>query len=221
MELLLRIALVIGTIVILNRIFQRRRRRHARGDLSGAQRALYSLPTICERLPAVVEDRVKPSASDCTVWDDFWLQIEFVSRADADHVESLLEEISVCKEQHRDGSGFRELHVRQDHPTPIEHQRLSAGDVKAALLHPEQGRLFLKPGGGSPTQVDGGFAFVLEGIGFLYGYEAGGVIQAMGIQPKRSGTPADEAWQRLRTLTKRYNLILVDWLRGEKVTPEG
>ncbi len=221
MEIILQVALVIGAIVILNQLFRRRRRRHSTESWVDPQKVLFSLPTICDRSPAVVEDRVKPSASDCTVWDDFWLQIEFVSRNDEAYVDTVLHEIDVSKEQHREGEAFREIYVREDHPTPLEDYKLSLRDLRSALLHPAEGRLLIGPGGGSPMLVDGGFALALEGIGFLYGCEAGGVIQAMGIHPKNDKSPADVTWQRLRAYMKRHNLILVDWLRGEKVVPEG
>lgn len=221
MEFILQVALVIGTIVILSKIFRRRRGRHSRKGLADPRNVLFSLPTICDRIPTVVEDRVKPGAFDCTVWDDFWLQIEFVSRNDEAHVNNVLHEIEAFKEQHREGRCFREIYVREGHPTPLEDYKLSLRDLRSALLHPEEGRLFIGPGGGSPALVDGGFALALEGIGFLYGCEAGGVIQAMGIQPKSNKAPADVTWQRLRAYLKRHNLLLVDWLRGKKVTPEG
>ena len=167
MEIILQIALVIGAIVILNRIFRRRHARHSREGLLDPGNVLFSLPTICDRIPPVREDRVKPGASDCTVWDDFWLQIEFVSRDDVAHIDNVLHEIDLSKEQHRDGRCFREIYVREGHPTPLEDYKLSLRDLRSALLQPKEGRLFIGPGGGSATLVDGGFALVLDGIGFL------------------------------------------------------
>ncbi len=207
--------------MILNRIFRRRRARHSREGLVDPRNVLFSLPTICDRIPAVLEDRIKPGDFDCTVWDDYWLQIEFIARSDEAHIDNVLHEIDVSKEQHRDGRCFREIYVREAHPTPLEDYKLSLRDLRSALLQPEEGRLFIGPGGGSPALVDGGFALVLDGIGFLYGCDTGGDIQAMGIHPKNNKAPADVTWQRLRAYMKRHNLQLVDWLRGEKVTSEG
>jgi hypothetical protein len=169
------------------------------------QTILFSLPTIENTMPPLVDDDVTGAFA---MHEDDWRQRELVSTAFAPEIVAELAAIQALLAA-QTGAGFATLHVRERLPTPLHGQHLALADVEAALGRPA--RRDLTVGG---QRVAGGFA--LESAGArVYGYEHEGRVAALGVV---DGLPP-----ALAELARARGLVLVDWcaatVTGELVNP--
>ena len=78
---------------------------------------LYSLPSICDRLPEVAD--TAPGPDDLILAEDDSRQFELVSRAFAGDADAEIAAIRAIHEQERAGIGWKEIHVRKRPDPPI------------------------------------------------------------------------------------------------------
>jgi hypothetical protein len=180
------------------------------------QDILYSLPTICDPLPAV---EPAPAPADVLqLHEDEWRQVELISRslgatanAELDAVQRVYEESS---KRDPDGRivGFQKIHVRTMAPLagPVSRQRL--WDLLPAPRHEHQGVTF---GGGARLAV-GSFALSRGGVTW-YGLADHDAVTVLGLQldGDRPATAAD-----IEPVLHAFDLVLVDWCRCAAVVPE-
>jgi hypothetical protein len=162
---------------------------------------LFSLPTICDQLPA--SEGSVADGSEVVLREDDWRQCELVSEAFGATVEHELDAVREIHEKQRAGPGFRKLQVRSALPQPIAEGAVQFADVRA--LGEDGARLPLRFDG-SGRRISDGFACRLDSAQVLYGVAAGPSVEILAVQPG-----ADFA--RLRAFAAERRLLAVDWCR--------
>jgi len=182
---------------------------------------LFSLPTICDELPAV-----DPQASreDCLLLrEDDWRQIELVStsvdhvvRAELAAIQRVFDDESVTGST-GDVVGFRNIHVRTQPTAPLA-RALPAAALPRVLRTVRHTYRAVAVGG---AVAAGSFAFGLGPV-TVYGVSVVGEVTAMGlVMDARDGEAAvDEAAAGLADLLRAYDLMIVDWCHRAVVGPE-
>jgi hypothetical protein len=175
---------------------------------------LYSLPTLCDRLPAV-----GPAIAGLELLqlhEDEWRQVELISAGLADVVASEVAAVRRVYHEHAitgaDGGlvGFRDLHIRSRPESPLTPPL------------PQETILRMLPA--QQTFAGVGFA---DGVGIAvdsfacgygpincYGLAAGETITVLGLQIGRIPTgPASDTSALLEGVMRTFTLILADWCR--------
>jgi hypothetical protein len=175
---------------------------------------LFSLPSICDRIPAV---GAAPLAGDeCVLHEDDWRQFEFVSRQLAVESDAEIAAIHRIHEEERASVGWRKLHVRRqpDPPitAPLTRRRLD--DAFGGLSF--RGVSFR--GAGSP--IVSGFSFrAADGLE-CYGAEDGGRVTVLGIIQDVPASPPVRSADALALISREYDLDLVHWCRCVRASPD-
>lgn len=166
---------------------------------------LYSLPTLCDRLPAM-----EPAAADpdrLELHEDDWRQVELVcvelTGVVADQFAAIRR---IHDEQSVDGVGYRTLHVRTGPeaplPRPVPLHRLRE------TLAPQ--RTYAGVGfRGAPGAAIGSFAYGYGPVD-LYGLSVDGAATVLAL---RTTGPGSALPTGLGTVMRTFGLILVDWCR--------
>jgi hypothetical protein len=170
---------------------------------------LYSLPTICDRLPAA--EGPIADGREVVLREDDWRQFELVSEVFRAEVEQEVAAIRAIHERERVGIGFRNLHVRSMLPHPIEGGRVLLEDVQALVVDRPRRTLRFD---GTGKQVSDGFGFPFEEGRVLYGVLSNSGVLVLGFHP---APPRELA--SLRAFAARTGLLAVDWCRGATAHP--
>jgi hypothetical protein len=174
-----------------------------------ARDILYSLPTLCERLPEV---EALPGGGGeppllLRMHEDHWRQVELVSRT---HTALVHEELAAIERIRREcsGPGFRDVHVRKQPSSPLVDCHVTTAILERALpaAEPFDGVGFEAGQGGAPAgRVTGGFAYA-SGEVRVYGVSAEGVAMCLALDKAPPTLPA-----ALKGLLADHGLLLVDW----------
>jgi len=164
---------------------------------------LFTLPTICDALPA--SQGPMADGTELVMLEDDWRQCEFVSEAFLDDVEEEFAAVRRIVETERAGLGFRKVHARSLVPLPLGEGSVSPADLRTLLGERPQRRLRFD---GAGRCVSGGFAFALEADRLLYGMLSGDSVAFIGLTPARQPGLAG-----LRAFAAGAHLVLVDWCR--------
>lgn len=156
---------------------------------------LYSLPSICDRLPAVTD--AAPEDDDLVLAEDDWRRLELVSRAFAAEADAEIGSIRLINEQESASVGWKKIHVRKRPDPPIV-STLSREDIDEAFGGVTFQGVYL-----AGSAVLGGFSFRAGDLA-CYGIEEDGAVTVLGIA--QSG----EA-EALAPLAYRFDLELVNW----------
>jgi hypothetical protein len=172
---------------------------------------LYSLPTVCDRLPPFGPSPTPIETLE--LHEDDWRQVEFVSRDRRSALEEELAAIERVYESHsqRDAQGrvfgFREIHVRRIEPLT---QPVPWSALRALLPAPdiEYGAVSFRDHAGA---VAGSFAL---GYGPLswYGLNDDGAVPVLAL--RYSGRPS---MATVADVLRAFDLLLVDWCRRAAV----
>jgi hypothetical protein len=166
----------------------------------------YSLPTICDVLPAERSGSTKTNKNVLDLHRDDWRQLELVSRGLADVVARELAEVRRILDS-RVGVGFEEIHVRRQPTSPLVDCHLTIASIADALLNARfyDGVSFADLAG----VIDGGFALEADGLR-VYGLADDGVVTTCGALrvPDALDSP-------LADLAGEHGLLLVDWCAGK------
>lgn len=176
-------------------------------------RILFSLPTITDRLPSVVEAPAKGDFLD--LHEDDWRQVELVSSGALEAVDAELAEVSRVHRESRVEWGWSRMHVRREPARPLGDSKIPLDQLRARFrtdAHRFDG-LLLKGEGGL---VEGGFAFETGSLLVLYGQEQRGILKCCCIIPRSA--PADV--KPLAEFCADAGLWLVDWCRAERLPPD-
>jgi hypothetical protein len=176
---------------------------------------LYSIPTLNDSVPPADReaDYTRESAA-ALLHEDDWRQEEFTAVANREFVREMLAQLSRHRAIHAQDIGFREVFVRQEPPTQLHTLGIRLDDVQAAVGSSVIPLYYLN---NTPfTRVRGGFAVILDDVGYLYGQEADGLVGALGLGLVGSGL-GDVA--PLARFADRHGLLFVDWIRGIVIEP--
>lgn len=166
---------------------------------------LYSLPSICDRLPDVSD--AATSGDEFILVEDDWRQFELVSRAFADDADAEIAAIRGIHEDERAGFGWRKIHVRKRPDPPIA-SALRREDVDQAFGGLAFRSLRI---GGSP--VVAGFSFRAGGLE-CYGVDEDGAVSVLGVA---GGAAREGAVEALAEIARRFDLDLIHWCRCVRV----
>jgi len=168
---------------------------------------LFSLPSICDRIPPVGNG---PLAGDeCILAEDDWRQLELVSRQFAAESDAEIEAIRRIHEQERAEVGWRKIHVRRRPDPPI-----AAGLTRTDIDRAFGGIAFRGisyRGAGSP--IVSGYSF--RGADGLecYGIEEDGRVTVLGIVQDAPASPPARSAEALAEIAREFDLDLVHWCR--------
>lgn len=184
---------------------------------------LFSLPTLCNEIPALLSDSTKRGKDVLELHEDDWRQIEFVSVSHRDSIDFELAKIrSIYQEASIDTGrflAFKTLHVREQINTPL-HDGIPLSEFTkffpSVLQKQCEGVSFQQ----DDRLVDGGFAFQAFPV-LLYGQHTGGIIKILGIRVvERAPEDNKDIVHFLQNFMSTYNLYLIDWCRMQLITAE-
>jgi hypothetical protein len=173
---------------------------------------LFSLPSICDRLPALGSG---PLAGDeCLLAEDDWRQVELVSRVFAAECDAEIAAIRRIHEQASVGLGWREIHVRKLPDPPIS-APLTLADLDRAF-----GGVTLRGvafhGAGAP--IASGFSFKTADGLECYGVAEDGRVSVLGIVQDVPTAPPTRSVDALAGIAREFDLDLVHWCRNARLS---
>jgi hypothetical protein len=177
---------------------------------------LFSLPTISNELPPVIEGSSKLGKNILEIHEDDWRQVEWIAGTLRAQMEDELQQVRVIHEQHREEYGFKKIHVRETIPNPVGNMNLHLDQLRDSL---GQGVTWLEAVsylGVAGTIRDSFAARMLSSIE-LYGVAPNDLIQAIGFTRATMNNVPPVDLQRLVDFAADNDLILVDWCRLEVV----
>jgi hypothetical protein len=179
---------------------------------------LFSLPTICDAIPAIAGGTSKVGKRVLELHEDDWRQVELVAVAHLDEARACLAKIErVHAEERTPGGAFKKLHVRSELPAPIGPDALALSTLKAAFaagVTAHDGIAYR----GVAGLIEGGFAFRTAAGLEVYGVEAGGAVTTVGLVIGGEAVEADA--RSLASVLREKRLVLIDWCRVEVVEGE-
>ena len=197
-------------------------RRAKRGTIvevqPGPEAIYFTLPTICDQLPALDPDEAAAALEVRPLADDEWRQIEFVSIQDWTPIHEALDELARVEPNPVHAPLLSALYVRDELPTSLASLEIPAEAVRTELptrTFTPRLRLATADGVGA---VRGGFAAFLNDLGTVYGVLGDDVVKTLALHPFPSEYEIDEdAIERVARFCDRYGLLLVDWCRTTTV----
>jgi hypothetical protein len=200
--------------------------RVRRQQLLDPQEILFSLPTICDALPAVVDPDPATLLGDRLILDeDDWRQVELVAATALPAVEQELTQIGDIFDRHTHhtvagiAAGFTQTHVRTPPTEPL------AGSVsRTALLdlcRASGGRLGSVGFRGVNGFVPGAFVVPI-GPAHLYAVADGDIVHVLGLDLDNLHTMADAATvvTALDPVMREFGLVLVAWCQATTITAD-
>lgn len=168
---------------------------------------LYSLPTICDELPALTD--VPAGPDDVLLFEDDWRQVELVAAVQEQAISDNLAAIRRTIEA-RSGLGFPEIHVRAEPRQPLaglELTRDRVADLLGAGHRAASGLAF----SADPRRIAGGFAYVGP-ASTVYGVERDGLLTTLALHSTSAPEGQERGWTVLRELADAHHAYVVDWL---------
>jgi hypothetical protein len=169
---------------------------------------LFSLPSICDRIPAVGDGPLV--GNECILAEDDWRQFEFVSRQFAAESDAEIEAIRRIHEQEPASVGWRKTHVRRRPDPPITGP-LTRQDLARAFGGAVAFRGVTYRGASSP--IASGYSFrAADGLE-CYGVEEGGRVAVLAIIQEPPASPPLQSADALAQVAREFDLDLVHWCR--------
>lgn len=170
---------------------------------------LFSVPTIARDLPPLEPLSAPPAADAFMLHEDDWTQTEFLPLAMLPEIRRILSELKSFDAQNREGSGWRNLYVREFGREPLligaaalEHLKsvIGAGAGPAPLL----------TSAGGVACVRNGFTVEIGRNVTLYGHadESGIAVLAASLGVDPDDQKLTETFMKL---SASDGLVLVDW----------
>lgn len=183
---------------------------------------LFSLPTISNDFPAMVEGSSDLPRDALSINEDDWRQIEFIENAALPEIEREMREIEAFKKENRVGLGWKNVYVRKQRPDGLYPSRLPLSLLNSVPHDPLQKLLIGSPG--HESAVKGGFSIRLGPSLIMYGRESSGILINLGLNRLREDEPASLEGH-LIDICRNFNLVIVDWCAGRifparSITPQ-
>jgi hypothetical protein len=178
---------------------------------------LYSLPTLCDRIPVIAAGTSKLSKNVLELHEDDWRQIELVSLAHMDEVRAVFDKVETIRTKERAPSGaFKTLYVRTELASPMATDALTPGallSVFSPVVTSYDGLAYERVAG----LIEAGFALRTAASLDLYGVAPGGRVTTVGLALRALSSELEADAARLASLMREHHLALVDWCRVEVV----
>lgn len=177
---------------------------------------LYSLPTICDRVPPLHDGPIAADAKNHVLHEDEWCQIEFAARDDREYLTRQVAQLRQFKIDHWTGHAWKNIFVRPDHPTEFATLGISVDGLQRALANLSPDGVLVYPSYVDPTSgarsVVGGFSFRVNEGTVIYGHQVHGVIASLAahIDVQRDSVTKRAAGS-LGAIAQLAPLLLVDW----------
>jgi hypothetical protein len=176
---------------------------------------LYSLPSICDVIPAVSNQPL--IGRELTIAEDDWRQFELISHKLADKVDREISKIQLIRENAVTGNGWRSIHLRSKPAIPIVSNMVLT--YLANIL-----KVSAKSTGityyGSHSPIVDGYSFSLNDDFSIYGVAPKSKVQVIAIGQDSNISPNPESIDHLQQLARKFNLDLVHWCRCVRVSPD-
>jgi hypothetical protein len=174
---------------------------------------LFSLPSICDRIPAVGDGTL--GGDECVLAEDDWRQFELVSRQFGAETAAEIEAIRMIHEHERAEVGWRKLHVRSRPDPPIT-GTLTLKEIDRAFGGGILFRGLSYHGASSP--IVSGYSFrAADGLQ-CYGTEEGGRVTVLGIVQDTRASPPTASADSLAEIARAFDLEMVQWCRCERAS---
>jgi hypothetical protein len=175
---------------------------------------LFSLPSICDRIPALGDGPLM--GNECVLHEDDWRQFEFVSCQLVAESDAEIAAIRRIHEQEHASVGWRNIHVRRRPDPPIlslmTRERL--GHFFGGLSF--RGVSFR----GARSPIMSGFSFRSADGLECYGVEEGGRVTVLGVVQDAPASPPARSADSLAKIAREFDLELVDWCRCGRASPD-
>ncbi len=182
---------------------------------------LYSLPTICDRIPGIAAGTSKLSKNVLELHEDDWRQIELVSVAHMDEVRACLAKVDrIRTEERTPGGAFKNIYVRTELASPVVTDALTP-DALTSAFSPGVASYDGVAYRGVAGLIEGGFGLRTAAALDLYGVAPGGRVTAIGLVQRHASSELEADAVRLANLLREHHLALVDWCRAEVVEGQG
>jgi hypothetical protein len=171
---------------------------------------LYSLPTISDSLPDLVDTQSLENV--LVLHEDDWRQVELVSADQMNLVHREIDSVREIREKHRVGSGFRALHIRKLVTAPLSTAALSVRELQKqfGVSHEYAGVAFNR----TAAVIKSGFAFRASNSWVFWGQtRADGALSTVCIRTEGELSPL--ASRELESFLSAHKLLFVDWVRLE------
>lgn len=152
--------------------------------------------------------------SEVVLLDDDWRQVEFVAADLAPAVDLEFADIQAIRQSHRVGPGFDQVHVRTLVADPLAGRVVSGAALTSRFGQLSRGlRVDVRD-----RRVGDGFVVALGASWALYGTYTDRLARILGLHRSSSeaATAAGDMEDRLRSLAREHQLLLVDWCRCRK-----
>lgn len=168
---------------------------------------LFSLPTINDALPSL--EPTESLAGVLVFLEDDWRQFEFIEASHAALIETELAAIGAIYQDHREGPGFNNLHVRKAIVDPLNRRQLHLSDIESAFAITKK-----HPGIAFNTTaaiIVGGFAWETKSGWLLWGQANDqDQVLVLNLQSLRAEMSSDMA-QQVNQFAHRQQLNVVHW----------
>lgn len=175
---------------------------------------LYSLPSICDAIPSVIDQPL--SGGEFVLADDDWRQFEFVSNELAHEVDEEIAKIRLIRETATAEDGWLEIHVRTKPEMPLV-CTLALADLASALNVSVQtaGLTYY----GAQSRIADGYSLIANDGLSVYGVAPKGNVQVIAFGQYLDSTQNAESIDRLRTFAHDLNLDVVNWCSCVRAAP--
>ncbi len=178
-----------------------------------ARDILYTLPSICDEIPAILAGSTKQGKNVLELHEDDWRQIEFISHSYRSAIDSQLAAIMrIYREASVDNGGFlafRNIYARQQINAPLQ-EAITLDQLYAffsSALYRYEGVSYQQVEG----LIEGGFAFRVATV-LLYGQQVEGIVKVLGVKVAEDARgESKDITHSLQKFMATYNLYLVDW----------
>jgi hypothetical protein len=170
------------------------------------QDILYSLPTLCDRIPPVASGTSKLNGHVFELHEDAWRQIELIATTFQPDIQAEIKGIQQIYAESRVGQGFRALHVRKRIDVPLN---IPLPEVLSAFPEAQiyDGIAYQRAAG----PIEGGFGFETDGF-VLFGecQQQTVHILCLAAQPEHNRATFG---RKLKVFMSAHSLFLADWCR--------
>ncbi|MBO0803191.1 MAG: hypothetical protein J2P25_08975 [Nocardiopsaceae bacterium] len=199
--------------------------RRASSPAVPARDILFSLPSICDVLPAVADNQSRADALE--IHEDDWRQVEMVADSLSGMIQSELRAIQATYDERArrasDGGiiGFDSIHVRAQlaRPLPVP---LSLRQVLSMLPRPSRQYAGVAFEGMPGVAVDS-FAMAFGGVS-LYGLADGDAIESLCLGRREVPEVPDAGppglIPGLRAVLDAFDLVIIDWCQCSVIGPD-
>lgn len=185
--------------------------RRAVAQMVAPQDILYTLPTICNDLGALVAT-VSSDSQNFEMHEDDWRQIELISKTHSKEIETELAGVEEVIRTKCVNSAFQAIFVRKLIKSPLRGVQLTRSELDSyfSCRTRYDGIAYYVTSGTIPGAVKNGFAFQADSDSVAYGIETDGRVDVVGLQIPVTAK-IDKLIDSLALVLSEKELLFVDW----------